>query len=47
MLNIIRNLLLKIVDNIDSKIIESAIIYWFLDEDYVEQHKVLKYFKTM
>ena len=47
MLNIIRNLLLKIVDNIDSKIIESAIIYLFLDEDYVEQHKVLKYFKTI
>lgn len=34
-------------DNIDSKIIESAIIYWFLDEDCVEQNKVLKYFKTM
>ena len=34
-------------DNIESKIIESAIIYWFLDEDCVEQNKVLKYFKTM
>lgn len=38
MLNIIRNLLLKIVDNIDSG--NSNITE-------VEQNKVLKYFKTM
>lgn len=31
-------------DNIDQKVIESAMIFWFKDEDYTEGKKVLKYF---
>ena len=32
-------------DNIDSRIIESAIIYWFKDDDYEGLNKVFEYFK--
>lgn len=31
-------------DNIDNKIIESAIKFWFMDVDYSDGNKVLKYF---
>lgn len=31
-------------DNIDSKIIESAIVFWFKDDDYKEGSKVFNYF---
>lgn len=31
-------------DNIDTKIIESAIIFWFKDEDYHEGSKIVNYF---
>ena len=31
-------------DNIDSKIIESAIVFWFKDEDYTEGSKLMHYF---
>lgn len=32
-------------DNIDQKIIESAIIFWFKDDDYEEGSKLWNYFK--
>jgi hypothetical protein len=31
-------------DNIDSKIIESAIVFWFMDVDYKSKSKVMDYF---
>lgn len=31
-------------NNIDSKIIESAIVFWFADDDYREDCKIEKYF---
>lgn len=31
-------------ENIDNKIIESAINFWFKDEDYLDNNKVYKYF---
>lgn len=34
-------------DNIDTKIIESAISFWFKDSDYHEGNKVWNYFKTI
>lgn len=34
-------------DNIDSKIIESAIIFWFRDDDYLEENKLKSYFNEM
>lgn len=33
-------------DNIDSKIIESAIVFWFKDDDYKDGSKVVNYFKN-
>lgn len=32
-------------DNVDNKIIESAIVFWFMDDDYKEENKVHNYFK--
>lgn len=32
-------------DNIDSKIIESAITFWFKDEDYMDGSKIIEYFR--
>jgi hypothetical protein len=32
-------------DNIDQKIIESAIVFWFKDVDYKAGNKVVEYFK--
>lgn len=32
-------------ENIDSKIIESAIVFWFKDPDYTKGNKVQEYFK--
>jgi hypothetical protein len=32
-------------NNIENKIIESAIVFWFQDEDYVKGNKVVEYFK--
>lgn len=32
-------------DGIDQKIIESAIIFWFKDDDYREGSKLWNYFK--
>ena len=34
-------------DNIDNKIIESAINFWFKDDDYKGGSKVWKYFMNM
>lgn len=34
-------------DNIDTKVIESAIIFWFKDEEFPEGDKLWKYFKKM
>lgn len=34
-------------DNIDTKIIESAIVFWFKDEKFPEGDKLHKYFKKM
>lgn len=34
-------------DNIDTKIIESAIVFWFKDVDYKDGSKVWNYFKEM
>ena len=31
-------------DNIDSKIIESAVIFWFRDDDFSEENKLKAYF---
>ena len=31
-------------DNIDSKIIESAVIFWFRDDDFAEENKLKMYF---
>ena len=31
-------------DNLEQKIIESAIVFWFKDADCLKQHKVIKYF---
>ena len=31
-------------DNIDSKIIESAVIFWFRDDDFAEENKLKAYF---
>ena len=32
-------------NNIDGKIIESAIVFWFQDEDYMKGNKIVEYFK--
>lgn len=34
-------------NNVDDKIIESAIIYWFADDDCKSENKILKYFKKV
>lgn len=34
-------------DNIDTKIIESAIVFWFKDDEFPEGDKLWKYFKKM
>lgn len=34
-------------DNIDGKIVESAIVFWFKDEKFPEGDKLWKYFKRM
>lgn len=34
-------------DNIDVKVFESAVNFWFKDDDYTEENKVYKYFKCM
>lgn len=34
-------------DNIDTKVIESAIIFWFKDEEFPEGGKIWKHFKIM
>lgn len=31
-------------DNIDNKIIESAMVYWFMDEDCISDNKIKDYF---
>lgn len=31
-------------DNIDSKIVESAIVFWFKDDDYTDGSKIVNYF---
>ena len=33
-------------DNMDSKIVESAIIFWFRDVDYPEGNKIMEYFNV-
>ena len=30
-------------DNIDQKIIESVIVYWFEDDDYIDKYKLLRH----
>ena len=44
MLKELRDLLMKIVNDIDDKIIKSAMVFWFMDEDYTG-NKVKDYFK--
>lgn len=34
-------------DNIDTKIIESAIVFWFKDEEFQDGEKLWKYFNYM
>ena len=45
MLKVIRNLLLKIVDGIEQRVIESAIVFWFKDADCKSENKVVEYFR--
>ena len=54
MLRVIRSLLLKIVDDIDAgkfgndieqKIVESAIVFWFKDADAKSENKLVNYFR--
>lgn len=34
-------------ENIDVKVFESAVNFWFKDDDYITENKVYKYFKCM
>lgn len=36
---------MKLIGKLDQKIIESAIIFWFKDDDYEEGSKLWNYFK--